>query len=489
MKPSKYQEAIYTWVKEGTGNAIIQAVAGSGKTTTIVECAKIIPKSDKSIFVAFNKAIATELQARLPDNVSAKTLHALGLSMFYGNTNVRPTVKGDKLNTIIAKILFNNDVVEDTPEWRTNYFQLKKIIPLLKAFNVDYTNYGKINDVVISKGLEDEINLSERFLSFIRQVMDKCKRTVDVIDFDDMIWIPVQNDFKCSTFNWVFVDETQDMNKVQNELVKKICNEQTRVIMVGDRRQSIYAFRGADTQSMDNCKEYFNAVEMPLSICYRCPKEHIKLAQEIVPELEAFDGAKEGVVGDLSLDKTIEKAEDGDLILCRTNAPLVRMAFALIRADKKAVIKGRDIGKNLLKMIRKYKCFNLEDLQNKVGEFLNLQEEKLTLIEQGELDRRLKNSLLVNIDCCETILVITENVENIEQLKSKIEEIFTDDRVGIVCSSVHKAKGLEADRIFILEYDNMPHPMAKNEEEIEQEYNIKYVALTRSRNELYFIGE
>ena len=94
---------------------------------------------------------------------------------------------------------------------------------------------------------------------------------------------------------------------------------------------------------------------------------------------------------------------------------------------------------------------------------------------------------MVTVDSCEKIMTVAENVKNIQMLKNKIEEIFSDERECIVCSSVHKAKGLEAPTVFIINYAMIPHPMATTEEELEQEENIKYVAITRAMKELYLL--
>lgn len=486
-KPSKYQKAIFDWVKKGSGNAIIQAVAGSGKTVTIVSASKLVSKNKKSIFVAFNKGIATELQKRLPSNVEARTLHSFGYGLFFSNSNIKVKLDNDKLFNTIKSALTDKGYVEESLDFKTRLIFLRNLIPLLKAFAVNYTKYDEISEIMALKGFNED--LDDKMLELIKLIMDRCKNNIKTIDFDDMIWIPVINNYKSYEYDWVFVDETQDLNKVQFELIKKMCNGNTRIVAVGDHRQSIYAFRGADTSSMNNFKDYFNAKELPLSICYRCPKSHVNLAKEIVPEIECFSEQKEGIIEHLSFDKTIDKMESGNLVLCRTNAPLIRVAFTLIRNGKKAVIRGRDIGKGILKIVNRYKVVNIEDLGIKISNFKQLQEDKLLLIEEGKYDKRKKNSLLSAVDSCDTILVLLENVETLEELKKKIQTIFSDTVEGIVCSSIHKAKGLEAEKIFILNYNMMPHPMAKTDEELEQEMNIKYVALTRSKSELYIIEE
>jgi len=62
FKPSKYQRVVYQFIKSCKGNAVVEAVAGSGKSTTIVNAIDIIPEDKKILFLAFNKSIVTELQ-------------------------------------------------------------------------------------------------------------------------------------------------------------------------------------------------------------------------------------------------------------------------------------------------------------------------------------------------------------------------------------------------------------------------------------------
>ena len=62
--PDKYQQAVCDFITDGEGSAIVEAVAGSGKTTTIVAAAKLIDRDAKCVFLAFNKSIAEELKSQ-----------------------------------------------------------------------------------------------------------------------------------------------------------------------------------------------------------------------------------------------------------------------------------------------------------------------------------------------------------------------------------------------------------------------------------------
>ena len=87
FKPSKYQRAVYQFIKSCRGNAVVEAVAGSGKSTTIVNAIDIIPEDKRILFLAFNKAIVTELERKVgkKPNCDIRTLHSLGAKqmMYY----------------------------------------------------------------------------------------------------------------------------------------------------------------------------------------------------------------------------------------------------------------------------------------------------------------------------------------------------------------------------------------------------------------------
>jgi superfamily I DNA/RNA helicase len=361
------------------------------------------------------------------------------------------------------------------------------LVSLCKSTLIDYKNLEEVLDLVEKFNID--IDVDDLVMSFLSKIMEASKEAVNTIDFDDMIWIPIIKNWTGPTYDWVFVDESQDLNKIQFELIKKCCGKNTRIVAVGDRRQSIYAFRGADTNSIDRFVKEFKAVELPLSICYRCPKKVIEAAKEFVPEIETFENAPEGEVSNINFEMFLDNVKDEDLVLCRTNAPIVRVAFGLIRRGIKAVVRGRDIGKGLVKIIKKYKATDINDLYMRLNNYMKTEEEKLLLIEEGKYPTSKKGMIMRVLDSIETLFVLMEDCKTIIQLETKIEQIFSDKAEGVVCSSVHKAKGLEAKNVYIVNFDMMPHPMAKTEEEIKQEYNIIYVALTRAKEKLFFIDD
>jgi len=103
--PSKYQQDIYDFITKGSGNAVVSAVAGSGKTTTLLNAIKLIPNTKNTLFLAFNYEIKEELKHKVPQtpNISVKTVHGFGFTAlgreFSGMKFVKP-----KYSVLLRKI-------------------------------------------------------------------------------------------------------------------------------------------------------------------------------------------------------------------------------------------------------------------------------------------------------------------------------------------------------------------------------------------------
>lgn len=471
--PSSFQNTIFEFVENGDGNAVVEAVAGSGKTTTIVMALDRVPEDKDVLFVAFNRHIARELARRAPDHVCVSTLHSVGYRIIrtvYPNV----TVDNKKLDVILESIM-------DKYIYGAIFSTIKRLVSLAKANLCDDTDEG-LDRISTYYGIELDYDRPIIF-DAVRKAL---KRSFDVrdtvMDFDDMCWLPVILSTVADIYDIVFVDEAQDLNPCQIALVQMLVRAGGRIIAVGDRNQSLYGFRGADIEAIPNLIKALDATVLPLSITYRCPKSHVELAQQLVPELQAFDNAIDGVVRNCNVASLVREVQHGDMVICRTNAPLVGPAFQLIRSGIKAVIRGRDIGTGLQTLIRKLKPVDMNDLFAKLREYHNVEMEKFIALNRP-------TSAMVLADKIDTIVALADGVSTVLELTNKIGMVFSDNVEGVVFSSVHRAKGLESDRVYILSPNTMPHPMAKFDWELVQERNVQYVAYTRSRRELIFVME
>jgi superfamily I DNA/RNA helicase len=286
----------------------------------------------------------------------------------------------------------------------------------------------------------------------------------------------------------VLVDETQDLNAVQIAIVLRIRKPDGRTIAIGDENQAIYGFRGADADAMDKVIAALEAQTLPLSLCYRNPKSVVRLVNETLPMIrhECLPDAPEGEVLMIRNEELHVYVQRGDMVICRTNAPLVKPAFDLIRRGIKAVIMGRSIGEELVNLINRVSSRVLTDNLDFVLTHLveYKQSEIRRLLAQGK-----ESTAQALEDKVDTIFALAEGCKLLPELVEKAQTIFSDDAKGVVFSSAHRAKGLEADNVFILRYDLLPHPLAKQGWQIKQEMNCKFVALTRSRSKLYFVQE
>jgi superfamily I DNA/RNA helicase len=484
FNPSVYQTDVFNFVEFGEGNAVINAVAGSGKTTTIVKSLGRIPaKPDgnpaSKLFVAFNKTVVAELSTRVPKDVKVKTMHSYGFAACRYHLGNKVQVKNDKVMEIVKRLYPTWQIHESVAE---GYMQrVCQIVDLARLNLVDSAE--KLYEVVEHHGIE--ILNSEIDKAMI--VFEVSRNFKQVIDMTDMIFLPAYYKWKCKTYDWVFADECQDFNRCQQQLLTQMIKPGTgRFVAVGDPRQAIYGFAGADAGAFEALTKIPNTTVLPLSTNYRCPKEVIKLAQEIVPQIEHHEGATDGVVERNGSWKTIQ---DGDYVLCRNVRPLVKLCIELLINDKKAHVRGRDIGANLVSMLRRTKKTKLEDAIKALYQESENMIRKSVMRGKNEIEVRNSVAAKTYLDKIQAIEVIGGSMVLTEDVAKKIETLFSDDKKGIVLSTVHKAKGLESENVYLLNSELTPSPWAKKDWEKEQEENLRYVAYTRAKEKLSFIRD
>lgn len=297
----------------------------------------------------------------------------------------------------------------------------------------------------------------------------------------------------CHNFyaNGILVHNCQDLNSAQLELVIKCCNGRGRKVFVGDRFQAIMAFCGANSDSMDRIIERTNAKTLPLSICYRCPTSHIELAKEFSPNIEPAPGAIEGEVKYISEFELANAVNVGDLVLCRMTAPLIRICLELIAKQIPAQVKGEDVGKQLIDVINdvaKMPGFDYRQFDTFLETYSKDKAMKLAV---GEDSHLILTAFLDKIDgvryCYEWFKSRT-----VDWLCQDIDRLFSDrnSEECVILSTIHRAKGLENDTVFILYPEKLPLTWKKQKpHELEQEYNIAFVAHTRAKKTLVMVRQ
>lgn len=484
FQPSINQKAIFEFIQTGSGNAVIDAVAGSGKSTTIVNAIDLIPEDKSILFLAFNKAIVEELSIKIGkrNNVEINTLHSLG---FQGIRSIfRTNLDNSKYTQIINRGNYNPTKkleYEDFMLWKDN---IKNLIDLIRMYlTSDYETILDICDKYDIFILDNEIDIALEIIDF---GIDIAKSK---IDFTDMIFIPNVLNIRMKQYDFVLIDECQDLNTAQRELFLKCLKPDGRFIAVGDPRQAIYGFAGADIESFNILKSLQNTVELPLSVCYRCDKNIIGLAKTIVPQIESKENANDGIV---DYNAKLEQITNNDMVLCRITAPLVTLCIQYIAQGIKAYVKGKDIGTNLINLIKKTNMVKISDVIIKLNN--DLSKLLLKIVQKNSCsyeEARNDNAYIALNDKINAIIVLSENLNTANELIRRIEIIFSDDdNAGICLSTIHKAKGLESNNVYIICPEKMLLKRAMRKEwTAQQEYNLQYVAYTRAKHKLGFITD
>ena len=500
-KPSKYQLAIYDFVEHGLGNAVISASAGSGKTYTIIKLLDYIPKDKKVLIVAFNRDIRQEIKAKVINaghkNVQVDTFHSLGYKILNANFNRR------FVNTDPNEYKYSNYISNNISQLSTiNTFRLGKQFSQYLSNIQNLVNFGRC---YLSETVEDLDKVCERYgiiciadeKEVAVKVLEWGEKCLDEIDYTDMVWLPntLHLDSKFYKYDWIIVDECQDLNMVEKDMLFTCRRMGTRMLFFGDKAQAIYSFSGADSEAFDKLRELEDTIQLPLSISYRCPKNIVEYVHYLVPTIE-YD-KKNKIKGEIIENANLSDVKDGDMILCRNNAPLAKIYIELLRNGIKTKILGKDYYANLSKTIKNTKEELLNVDLNMQGVFSKLYDIFYDLVETTMHKQNItkeealtSSSIIAKLDEIKVLEILSEGLTTSKELQERINDIFTDNKEsGIILSTIHKSKGLESPNVYIACKSLMPSKTAKQPWEIEQENNLIYVAYTRTKNKLGFLDE
>lgn len=477
---SQYQQNVFSFVEAGRGNAVVEAVAGSGKTTTIVEALQRVNNARRtSIFLAFNKSIATELKAR---GVNARTFHSLTYSVVTRFKEARD-VTMDKLRKLITANLTGEDVML-YGTFITRLVGLGRqagigcLVEDTQAAWLDLVRYHDLELENDNADLGTALDLASKLLAW--------SNASPLVDFDDMLYLPVKEGLTLPKFDFVFVDEAQDTNAIQRAILRKIMGPNSRLIAVGDPAQAIYGFRGADSNSLGLIADEFNCARLPLTVSYRCPQAVINFAHQWVDHIEAAPAAPQGEVRAMGTEWEPKVFQANDLVVCRTTKPLVVLGYQLMRARKPVYIMGKDIGDGLKALVEKMKARNIDFLAEKLEAWATREAEKALAAQQdakAEAVQDKADAVLFLIDA------LDENHRTIPELLRLIDSLFSNKAEATVLATIHKAKGLEADTVFWLNSSMCPAKWAKQDWQQQQERNLCYVATTRAKQVLVLIED
>lgn len=491
-KPSPQQLAVADWVPNGTGNLLVEAVAGSGKTATLIG---ILPRTKGEVgFCAYNRRIADEISSRtksakVGDRVKTDTIHSFGYAALRAAFPRVQLEKYSKLKKIAEEKIENKYV-------RTFAIQC---VSMAKQIGIgilsDIDDYANWKDMIYHHSLDESlpkfIELTDGIKACRILLKESNRQIPKVIDFDDMVYAPVFLKLKIKQYDWVLLDEAQDTNPVRRKFVAMMMAPGGRLIAVGDSHQAINGWTGADHNAMDMIAKEFNTTSLPLSTTYRCPKLIVKEARRWVNHIDAHETAPEGKVDTLELFQLEESHEfdPGDAILCRVTKPLVELAFKLIRRGVPCKVEGRAIGDNLIKLVKRFEVSTVGDLYDKVNAWKGRAMAKALADYRGDKCQEIEDQA----DTLEILLDQCSPSDSIQDLFDKIKSLFGDHQGNkqsiLTLSTIHRSKGLEWNRVYALGMEKYsPSKWAKKDWELIQENNLRYVQVTRAKRHLTLVN-
>ena len=490
--PSPQQSAFFTWITEDQGSCVLEAVAGAGKTTTLIKALELM--HGRVFFGAYNKKIAEEIAARAPkrQGMFVGTMHSAGFSA-WRRAAPRVVVNGDKCRDIYRF------ASEQYPEYKPFEGPVLQLVSLAKQAAVGIGN-KRADDRQVWQDLIDHFDIecmdedtgvdnTGLIIKLAQKTLQRStERCHDVVDFDDMIYAPLVYNVKMYQHDWVLIDEAQDTNESRRLLALRMLKKGGRLVAVGDRHQAIYGFTGADSDSLDLIAKAVNAKQLPLTTTFRCPKAVVTYAQQWVNHIQAAETAPEGVVSTGISADLATLAKPGDAILCRFNAPLIKYVYKFIAAGIPAKVEGREIGNGLKTLARRWKVKKLTSLLEKLDSYAEREIAKYVAKEQASKASAVEDKVNCLKVIVERVLKTDPNCSSpVDRVCQEIDAIFTEDGNAkvVLFSSIHKSKGREWHKVVWLQTG--PSGWARMAWELEQETNLCYVAATRAKHELCLV--
>lgn len=498
-------------------NLMIQAVAGSGKTFTLLQL--LMWLDGQVAFMAFSRDIRYEIEGKvekikdqLKCNVRVGTVHSFGRSPLvkvYPNTRTTKN-KREKADLLMDAVVDPKTGEKGVPGPLRNFVARAYI--LARQWGIGLVPEFKFGDKEAWYNLVDHFDMEEELIpnadnpppnldELVRQgcnwavhvIKLGIKMAPEYIDFEDMIYLPLYLNLKMWQYDTVLVDECQDLNTTRRMFAGKVCKAGGRLIFVGDPHQAIFGFTGADSDSIANIIKQYNCTTLPLTYSFRCPQSVVRYVQRWVSHIQAAPDAPEGlspldpggVIADTDLWK--QELNTTDAILCRNNAPLVDLFFQCIVQNIPAHIEGKDIGADLVKMLKKFPNVKGWDaLKKALDKHKTKEVKRLTASGKEEKAGRIA-------DVVEAVLTIMEHMPPtslVKDIVTKINDMFSDTPDGkkpatLTLTTSHKAKGREWNRVFWYGRNRWnPSPFARQAWQMDQETNLMYVAGTRARQAL-----
>lgn len=544
---SEQQKAACEAVSNGTGHKVIEAVAGAGKTASLVHALDSYKEAHPEhsiLFIGFNVETKNAGAKQIPLwAADVKTCHGVG----YGTAVFRSAnTEANRAYSVVNHPKWGDGkasnllITGSDGEHQTKFFAAKVQVPTDKESkkNSDVRELCRLVGLAkttLTAGRDNIKKLATQYgfefseytsLDQAGQWAEECMawnakgpglgkarkpgRTARgqqaqmvekrAITFDDQLWLPIVNGWELPKYDLVMVDECQDLSPARRKLVLMSLKPGGRVVAVGDRYQAIYGFAGASVDSLPELIKELDAEVLPMTFTRRCAASIVAEAQNVDPniKIEAIPEAAEGIVDELDIKAILDTVRPGDVIISRTNAPLVSLFFKLAKSGQKSVMLGKDFASQLVYRIKAWKSQASDEGIEFDGNYMlaansaafEMYCDKLGESNAAQKDKARDMMEIVAALCEDLPLDSTDTPETvIDRLyKSFAQDNAKEEKGCVVLSSTHKFKGAERDRVFLLIETYSPgNSKSGRDGEGQEESNLLYVGITRARKHLTYV--
>lgn len=508
LTPTDEQLAVIDAVA-GKDSVMVDALAGCSKTTTLQMAAPGVRAP--ALALAFNRKIAQELTPRLPGNFTCKTFNGLGFAAALralppGAPKAR--VEERKLGKLITQVAKDRRVDLMTEQWD----QLRQLVTKVMQLGITPGDRGRPLTPDTREEWEAAADSAwitpdafEFMYDMAREVLVRGIEMVEregVFSFDDQVYFSACIAGQFPQYPVIFVDESQDLSPLNHAMLGQCVRPDGRLVVVGDPKQAIYSFRGADSSSMSKIRRLRTSwSDRGLLTTFRCPKRIVERQQAHAPGYRAWHTNTEGRVEKLvpgNHGVTLEEGwnwqhvrgllphpQAGIMVICRNNGPLLSLAFRLIRQQVGVYMLGREMGKGLIALSKKILPEDGTPRDLCIGKISEWMETEISLARANRHEEKIAGIT----DRGECLLATADaGPRDAGELRAMLAKLFAKEAGQVILSSGHRAKGLESDVVLHLDPWRIPSKWARqaaaegDTRQLEQEWNLKYVIETRTKH-------
>ncbi|MEL7369969.1 MAG: UvrD-helicase domain-containing protein [Myxococcota bacterium] len=476
------QLACFALLAETDRNVLIEALAGAGKTSTIVEMGRRFralrgKESAQILYLAFNRRVREELEAKVADFATAKTFHAYGLRIVRERW---PDAAGIKQNLVTSHVKAHHGTLGDLA------FDIERGLSWVMSNGIKPDEFARVKNAALGQFVNDaeaeprKLHEAAHLAYELLNEMVTRKWVVKYgLSFELCCYLPY-------LYGWTprgsepelgFIDEIQDADTPQAYLALSCAK---RLVFVGDRYQAIYQWRGANEGIIDFVKDKSSAVEARLTGSFRCGERVAVETRRFVSSFRTLK-SESGSIVYASQSQLLMQVQPGEAVISRSNAPLFRLWVLLLKQGTPAHFLGKKLADRTAQILRATRD---KDLGSACLSATRILTNRLQRQDAVGADTKQDQDLL------ETIAAIRDAfgaAMGVESFIGKLQSSSANERKdsGVVLTTVHQAKGFEWTRVWLIS-DTF---LDSEESPFDEEWNIKYVALTRAALHIVFVEE